>query len=474
MKRLRRLAAWALVPVLGACAIGPTHHAPAIDLAPRFREAGDRTAVPTVPPDAFWTTLGDTTLRRLVGEALAGNRGVHAAEARVRAARAARLDAALDLAPTLTASGGYARQRLSGATFPGAGGTLPEQNVWDAGVQLSWELDLYGRLRRSLQGQGALVASAREDLRDVQVLLAAELATAYFDLRGAQERLATAQRNADNQRRTLALTVERLAAGRGTAFDTERARAQLSTTLAAVPAIQAGIAAAQYRIGVLVGRPPAGVAEELAGPVNAPVLPAGVNVVTPDSLIRGRPDVRSAERQLAARTAFVGAAQADYLPRVTVGGAAGYTAGSADALGDRGTSRYAIGPVVSWPALNLGRVRAGVDAARAAEAEARASYEEAVLRALAEVETALATYRASQERLRLLDEAAAASERAAELARVRFQEGASDFLQVLDAERTLLDAQDQRDVGRTAAVNALVQVYRALGGAWPALETGPR
>lgn len=474
MNRVPRLAAWLVTPVLSACAIGPAHHAPTLDLAPRFREAADRTGAQTAAPDVFWNTLGDTTLRRLIGQALGSNRGIHAAEARVRVARSARLDATLDLAPTLTASGGYARQRLAGATFPGVTGALPDQNVWDAGVQLTWELDLYGRLRRSVQGQGALVASAREDLRDVQVLLTAELATAYFDLRGAQERLATARGNAENQRRTLALTLERLAAGRGTAFDTERARALLSSTLAVVPAIQATIAAAQYRIGVLVGLPPASVAQELTSAAPAPTLPAGVEVVSPDSLVRQRPDVRSAERQLAARTAFVGAAQADYLPRVTVGGSAGYSAGSAEALGNRGTSRYAVGPVVSWPALNLGRVRAGVDAARAAEAEARANYEQAMLRALADVETALATYRNAQERVQHLEEAAEASERAADLARVRFREGATDFLQVLDAERTLLEAQDRRAQGRTDSVTALIGVYRALGGTWPMPAAGPR
>ena len=423
----------------------------------------------TVPQPA---ALGDTVLQRLMGQALLGNRGIQAARARVNAARAIRVGAALDLAPAVTAAGGYSRQRLAGATFPGAAGAFPDQDVWDAGMQLSWEVDLYGRMRRSLQGQGAMVASAQEDVRDAQVLLSAELATAWFELRGAQDRLATAQQNAENQRHTLALTQERLAAGRGTAFDSERARAQLSSTLAVIPALQAAIAAQQYRIAVLVGRPSAEVIPELAAAGPLPVLPASVEVAIPDALIRERPDVRSAERQVAARSALSGAARADYLPRLTIGGAAGYSATTVGSLGNTGTMRYAIGPTLSWPALNLGRVHASVDAARANETEARANYELATQRAVAEIETALAGYRGAHERLALLDDAAAASERAALLARLRFQEGAADFLSVLDAERTLLEAQDRRAQGRTDALTALISVYRSLGGRLPEAAAG--
>jgi NodT family efflux transporter outer membrane factor (OMF) lipoprotein len=454
--------------LLPACAIGPSHRAPQLDLAPSFREAVVTETAPSAPPGAFWAALGDATLERLVARAVTANPDIRIAEARVRGARAARLNATLDLVPTVTAVGGYTRQRLPSVVVPGATGSLPDQSIWDAGVELSWELDLFGRLRRSVQSQGALVASAEEDLRDVQVLLAAELAAAYYELRGAENRLATARQNAENQRRTLALTEERLQAGRGNALDTERARAQLHSTLAVIPSLEAGIAAAQYRIGVLLGRPPASVVGELSATATPPDLPDTLAVPSPDSVIQQRPDVRSAERQLAARTALVGVATADYLPRVTVGGAAGLTAGSAGGLGDDGSRRYAVGPVVSWPLFNLGRVKAGVDAARAGEAEARARYEQVVLRALEEVETSLVSFRKSQERLARLEEAAAASERAAELARLRFQEGASDFLQVLDAERTLLEAQDRRELGRTEARTSLIGVYRALGGNWPA------
>ena len=414
----------------------------------------------------FWESLGDSTLVRLVNEALRANHDVRGAAARVRVARAERLEARLDLFPTVTVGAGYTRQKFASATFPIGGGSFPAQDIWDGGFDATWEVDIFGRVRRNVQGRGALAEAAREDLRDVQVALTAELASAYFDLRGAQGQLAVAERNAENQRRTLEVTQQRLDAGRGTAFDTERARAQLSSTLAAIPALEAQIAAAQYRIGVLVGRPPLTVTPELDAAVALPALPDSVSVASPDSLARLRPDVRSAERRLAAQSAFTRSTKAEYLPRVTLNGNAGYTSADFGDFGGNGTSRYAVGPVISWPALNLGRVKARADAARARQAEAEAQYEQSVLRALQETETALVSYRKARGRLDRLDEAAGASERAAELARLRFEGGVADFLQVLDAQRTVLEAQDRLAQGRTAATTALVEVYRAVGGQW--------
>lgn len=450
------LGAIALVTALAGPAVARAQEPVGAAGAQRLREA-----------PAFAAVLGDTALSRLIAQALVANRDVHVAQARVRAARAARASAAYELAPIVTAGGGYARQRLPSAAVPGAAGVLPDQDVWDAGVRLDWEVDLFGRSRNVLRGRRAFAAAAAEDLRDVQVLVAAELATAYYDLRGALDRLASAQRNAENQRSTLALTLERLEAGRGTAFDTERARAQLSSTLAEVPRIEAAVAAIQHRIAVLIGRPPASAAP-VPGPGTAlPMLPEEVAVPNADSLLRLRPDVLGAERNLAARSALAGAARARYLPQLTLSGSAGYTSGSAGGFGDRGTARYAVGPVLSWPLLDIGRVKAGADGARAEEADARARYEQTVLRAQEDLATSLVSYRRARERLTHLEDAAAASERAAELARTRFREGASDFLPVLDAERTLLEAQDRRAQGRTETITALVAAFRALGGTWP-------
>ncbi|MGH7703401.1 MAG: efflux transporter outer membrane subunit [Gemmatimonadales bacterium] len=415
----------------------------------------------------YWRELGDTTLTRLVNEALGANRDVRAAEARVRQARASRTGAVLDLAPTVTVAGGYTRRRLSSATFPVGSGTFPDQDIWDGGFDASWEIDLFGRLRRSLQAEGAFVAGAQEDLRNVQVSLAAELARAYFELRGSQEQLLVIERNAANQSKTLELTRQRLEAGRGTAFDTERAQAQLSFTRAAIPGLQTRVAAAQYRIGVLLGRSPSAVDSALRAPAELPALPPPLAVTPPDSIVEGRPDVVAAERRLAAAGALVGSAKADYLPRLTVGGSAGYSAARLRGLGDAGTFRYAVGPVLSWPALNLGRVKARVDQSKAQQSEARAVYDQTVLLAEEEIETALIRYRTSLDAVAQIDEAAQSSERAAELARLRFTEGVADFLQVLDAERTQLDAQAQLAQARTDAATAYAALFKALGGRWP-------
>lgn len=413
----------------------------------------------------FWRSLGDTALVRLVGEAMAANRNVRATEALSRAADARRAEAALDLAPSIGATAGYTRQRFSRASIPGAPGPFPDQDVWEAGVELSWEVDAFGRVRNQLEGRGALVDAAEEDARDVQVMVAAEVARSYFDLRGSVDRLAVAQQNAENQRSTLQLTRDRLEAGTGTALDVERAQAQLSSTLAALPTLEAAIAVSRHRIAVLVGRAPASLADELdvAGP--SLELPEEVVVRDRQDAVRTRPDVLSAASRLEANHAFVSSAKASYLPSVSLGGVAGYTANAFDALGETGTPRFALGAVVSWPFLDLGRVKAGVDEARAHEIEAEARHEQAVLEAREEIETSLTAYRRARERLRHLQDAAAASERATELARLRFEEGETDFLEVLDAERRQLEAQDRLSTGRTEAASWLVAVYRATGGA---------
>ncbi|HVH68323.1 MAG TPA: TolC family protein [Gemmatimonadales bacterium] len=480
------------VLALSGCASAPSYRSPAVALPGSFREMGDsshaagaapapylatrvRQGAPAERSDRvnvssdYWDQLGDTTLSRLIAAVQSANLDVKAARARVGAARSDRVRAALELTPSTLVSGSYSRQRLSSATFPGfGGGVFPDQNIWDAGVSATWDLDIFGRIRQNVQAQGALVGVAQEELRDVQVSLTAQLAQAYFELRGAQEQLEVARRNAENQRKTFDLTRQRLEAGRGSAFDTERAQAQLSSTLASIPAREAQVAAAQYRIGTLVGRSPTDVARELeqSGSVagRLPALPDATTIEEPAAVVRSRPDVAAAERLAAAQGALVGAAQASYLPRLSIGGSVGYAAPEFNTVGNRSTLRYAVGPVLAWPGLNLGRVKAEVDAAQAREDAARAQYNRVVLAAMEDVETSITRYRTARERLERLQEASTASERAADLARLRFSEGVTDFLQVLDAERTQLDAQDRLAQGRIDAATAYAALYKAVGG----------
>ncbi|HET9985729.1 MAG TPA: TolC family protein [Longimicrobiales bacterium] len=424
---------------------------------------------------AFWEVLNDPTLSRLLDEALRGNLELHAASARLDGAGASRTEAALELAPIVTAGASYTRRRLSSASFPGVGAgvgaaALPDQDLWDSGLRASWELDLFGRLRGGLRARNALLGSAGEEVRDAEVSVAADVARAYFDLRGAQGQLAVARRNAENQRRTLELTKTRLDAGRGTAFDTERARAQLSSTLAAIPALEARVAAMQNRIAVLVGRAPRELAADVAAEGALPEFPDSVPGGDPADVVRTRPDVLGAEGRLAASRSLVSSARADYLPRLSLAASAGYLASTMNSFGGTGTFNYTFGPVVSWPAFDLGRVKARVDVAQAQELEARARYEQVVLLAQEELETASVRYRTARARLGHLREAAAASERAASLARLRYEGGVADFLQVLDAERTLLAVQDQLAQAQTEVADAYVALSRARAAGWRTAE----
>ncbi len=282
--------------------------------------------------------------------------------------------------------------------------------------------------------------------------LASEVARTYFELRGAQNELAVSERNAENQRRTMKLTEQRLSAGSGTAFDVERARAELSLTLAETPAIEARIAGSRNQLAVFMGRTSESLPATLLASATLPTLPNVVKVGSPADLVKRRPDVQSAERQLAAQTMLIGAAQADYLPRVSLSASAGYTAPTFNSIGNTGTPRFFIGPVLSWPFLDLGRVKTRVDIAQAQADQARAQYTSAVVGAIGETESAIVSYDRSRARLANLGEAVRASTHALDLAQLRYEAGETDFLQVLDAQRTLLSAESQLAVGRTSAV----------------------
>jgi NodT family efflux transporter outer membrane factor (OMF) lipoprotein len=343
---------------------------------------------------------------------------------------------------------------------------MPRLDLYDVGFDASWELDVFGRVRKNVAAQSAFTAAAEHSLEDVQVSLSAEVARTYFELRGAQRQLSVAQRNAEVQRRTVAVTEDRLAAGRGSAFDVERARSVLQLTLASVPGLNARIAADRNRIATLLGRAPENVPTDLLNDGPLPALPESVTVGSPRQLVRRRPDVLAAERQVAAQGLAVGAAQADYLPRFALGASVGYTANQFSSLTHSGTSRVLFGPTLSFPLLDLGRVREKVTVAAAAQSEAQANYDATVLRALEETQSAVVAYDRAHERVGILNQAVQSSTKALDLAQQRFEAGLTDLLQVLDAQRTLLDAENQLAVAHTEAGTALVALYKAAGGTW--------
>lgn len=449
---------------LTACAVGPNYVQPKTEVAPSFVNRDAAVFSEENATAKFWTQFGDTMLDRLVNDALAANHDLRIALARFSEARAIRRATRFDLAPTVTAGAGYTEQLVSkDQVLPG----YPrESQLYDASVDAVWELDFFGRARRNLEASRAELQEAEANLHDVQVLITAEVTRTYFELRGQQQQLDVARRNLQNQSETLQLTNVRLDAGRGTEFDTSRAQALLSASSATIAPLEAAVSRSIHRLSVLTGREPNALVASLQTPEDLPALPAVAAVGNPADLLRRRPDIRVSERELAASTARIGVAVADLFPHVTFTGSVGVAAGESGALGDAGTGTRLIAPGISWAAFDLGRVRARIGAARARNDAALAQYEQTVLRALEETENALVTHARARERLTNLSTAAAASSRAAELAKLRYENGAIDFLQVLDAERTLLQAEDQLAQSRTETATSLVAVYKALGGGW--------
>lgn len=456
--------------LISACTtIGPDYRAPESRVDPQFAQA-DPSFDQKEPVAEFWKLFADAQLERLIGDALAANHDIRVADARLQEARGVRRDAEGERFPTVTANTGYNLQQFSTAEFPGDRSSR-NRDAFFARLEPFWEIDFFGRVRRSIEARVAELGAAEAGLYAAQVAVAGELAHTYFELRGSQREWIVAKENAENQQRTVELVVARQEAGRGTELDTLRAKGQLESTLATIPAFEERIARAMFRIGVLTGRQPNALAAELAPQKALPPVPSLTSIGTPEQLLRRRPDIRVAERQLAATTARIGVATGDLFPRVIISGRVGFQARNLTNLVDSDSVSYSIGPSIQWAAFDLGRVRARIGAQEARATAALATYEQTVLRALEETEGALVAYSRSRQREESLRRAAQASEGAVKLARLRFEGGVSDFLTVLDAERRLLQDQDLLAQGETTTATALVAVYKALGGGWkPAVE----
>jgi multidrug efflux system outer membrane protein len=457
----------AVAATLAGCAVGPNYHRPQTPLDPHFVNAQEPGLAENETVERYWTNFADPLLDSLVDDAVGHNKDLATAAANLRAARAARRLAGFDQFPTVTFSGSYTKQLESAQQLPGLDRHDREFDAADAGFVGLWELDLFGRVRRNVEAAKADVGQAAATLEDARVSIIAELTRDYFVLRGLQDQLALTQRNAKSEFSTLQLTRVRLEAGRGNQLDTARAEAQWQTTLASIPSLEASIATTVYRLSVLTGRQPNALSDKLAAQP-APELPPLNSIGTPEQLLRRRPDVRVAERRLAGATARVGVAMGDLFPKVTLNGSIGYEAPTFGVLGTGDSRFFSIGPSITWAAFDLGRVRARIGEAKAETDAALSSYEGAVLNALEDTEGALLSYGRSQTRRDALKVAAAASDKASDLARRRFEGGLIDFLEVLDAERTSLSAELLLSQSRTDAATSLVAVYKALGGGWDA------
>ena len=461
---LSGIAAFALT---SGCAVGPNYHPPTTNVGTAFVN-GAQTNLRSAPiAVTWWIGFNDPILNGLIDRARATNQDVRIAVARLQEARALRNSAIADAFPVVNVYGDYTKSLSSvdASPFP-LTRSQRQLQLFSTGFDATWELDIFGRVRRSIEAGSAEVAATEADLQDTLISLIAEVARNYFELRGQQNLLAVARSNAENQKETLDLTVFRFKAGRATELDTARAQSQWTATMAAIPPLEAAIQHSMNRLAVLIAEQPGALEAQLASPAPLPGLPDFTDIGSPADLLRRRPDIRSAERSLAAATARIGVATADLFPRVTFNGNLGWSAKDFSGLGKAGSDTYSFGPQITWAALDLGHVSARMKAAHARADAELARYEKTVLTALEETENALVDFGKEQSRRDYLSESARSAGEAMALARQRYEAGVSDFLSVLDAQRTQLDVEAQLAQSQTRTATSLVAIYKALGGGW--------
>lgn len=443
------------------CAVGPDYKAPQPEPA-RIGLAKSGVYDRSRFESAWWHQFEDPTLDALVSQALAENRELRIAFARLRAARSIRDDDANDRFPTVTAG---ASAEYGKAQQPGFSEQRSNIERYDLGLDMAWELDLFGRIQRRLEASEAQAEAAEAELYQLQVSLIAELVDAYGQLRGAQLRERIARDNLANQRDSHELTEQLREAGMGSELDVLRADARLAATEASLPQLQAQQTRASNRIATLLGQRADQLAVDLS-PRELPAIAKALPIGDPAELLRRRPDIRAAERQLAAATATVGVATADLFPRVSLSGFLGFIAGRGSQIGSSAAEAWGVAPSISWAAFDLGSVRARLRGAEADAEGALASYEQQVLLALEESENAFSDYARAQERLLSLLRQSTASRAAAQQAEIRYREGTVDFLVLLDAERERLAAEDAQAQAEVDVYRGVVALYKAMGGGW--------
>jgi multidrug efflux system outer membrane protein len=450
--------------LLAGCAVGPNYEAPRVTSIAAFRHS-DRPDFSVAAPDTqWWSHFRDPVLDALIADALKRNHDLRIAQASLAEARALRRHAQWAFAPAGAAAADLQRGRPSAVESHGSRPVTGE--TWSAGFDAAWELDVFGRTRRTVEAATAEVGMGDATLRDVQVTLLAEVAANYFGLRQAEEGTRLVRAQLATLRESHGLTQRRVDAGRGTALDTARTEALLRETEALLPDVERRVSEHQHRLAVLVGVSPGDLTmapKPTASPVSGPV-----RIGAPADLLRRRPDVQRAERALAAATAHVGVSTAALFPEISVQGFFRFVGLSAGDLGEAATRSWAVAPTIRWRLLDYGRLQAQLGASRARADGALAHYEKTVLRALEETENAFKHYAAALDRSASLEARHAAAERARVLATQQYEAGSSDPLARLDAERLALAAARDVIAVHTERQLALVMLYKALGGGWSA------
>jgi len=459
----------ATVVILGSvgCSVGPRYKRPDVSLPAQFTAPAtdDATVTHTETVDAeFWHSFHDPELTGLVERSLSANNDLRSALAHYDAAAALWRLSKFDKYPTVTASEDTGRQKLAANQAFG----YPRNNRYSTStINASWEIDFYGRVRHNVEAQHQQLLATGSDLAAMQVAIAGEVASTYVDLRGQQERLRVAQQNADNELKTVKLVEATYSAGRGTQFDTARARALYESTTARIPALQSAITLDEHRLAVLCGREPDSLHAELNARQPLPDLPENISSGTPVDLVRRRPDIGASEQRLHAATEQIGVNTADLFPRVNFAGLLGLMEYNADSSFDGVSPANLAALNIDWSFLDRGRVKARIAASRADGNAQLAQYQQTVLLALEDVDNALVRYARSRDEDAARRRAALDSKRAADLASLRFKEGATGLLDLLEAQRAQLQDEDAYAISHLSSATDAVGLYKSLAGGWP-------
>lgn len=492
MKRKLALVGLTLGAILAGCTVGPNYVPPKPLIPAEYRERPTTTQIsatqmaraatqPHEPPNAaWWHNFRDPQLDSLVERATRGNLDLRLAEARLRQARAQYGVTQADFFPTVNGSAQYNRSRasqagrVSGITTNSNGSSFKSENdLWQAGFDSTWEVDIWGKVRREVESAGDNIDAAVENRRNVLITLLGEVATTYVQYREFERELQVANDNIQAQRETLGVTRKKFEAGLkdATELDVAQAQALVFSTESQVPTLEQEMKQAAHKLGILLGESPDALIDELG--VNRPIPSAEIPVVPiglPSDLLRRRPDIRNAERLLAASTANIGVAVADLFPRFSLTGQFGLSAPQFKEWGNYTSRFWTIGPAVNIPLLDWGRIRSNIQVQNALQEQAFVTYQSTILTALQEVEDSIVAYGREQVRRQSLNDAVEADKRAVTLALQRYNAGLTDFLQVLDAQRSLYAAQDQLIQSEALVSLNLVSLYKALGGGWEVIE----
>jgi NodT family efflux transporter outer membrane factor (OMF) lipoprotein len=458
----------AITALLAGCNVGPNYRPP--QTQPPSQWASTLTGGETNSPSAdiqWWKSFRDPELDSLISRAAESNLNLRAAWARVRQARLQRTVAKADFWPNLDANGSYTENRYSATgIIPFPPGTPLEANLYQAGFDSTWELDIFGGTRRSVEAATADLAAAEFGRRNLLLSVYGEVARNYVQARAFQRRLVVLRENITAQEDILALTRDLFGKGLSTDLDVKQGEALLATTQSQEPALETGFRACAYRLAVLLAHPPGALLEELSAHAPVPAAPPAVPVGLPSDLIHRRPDIQQAERQLAAATARIGVAKADLFPKFSLTGDVGLESIYGSDWFTAGSRYWSAGPMVQWRIFDAGRIRANIHLQTARQEETLAGYEQSVLAAFEDVENALTAYAHEQLRRQSLARAVAADEQAVHLAEDLYRHGLADYLRVLESQRSLYQSQDALIDSDQAVSANLIALYKALGGGW--------